>query len=109
MCNSESVIKFNNNNKKTIILYDSSVLLTKQATSSAERITTTISTGPYARLSEGGFEMERKVTKNELSLQVHHESRRGVWARLRAPEAERLYWLCLVHARSSLDFNSDFH
>ena len=34
--------------------------------------------------------MERKLTKNELSLQCHQSLRRGVWARLRPPEAERL-------------------
>ena len=50
----------------------------------------TPTTGPYAGFSEGGFEMENLVTENELSLQVDPSWRRGVWARLRAPEVERL-------------------
>ena len=41
--------------------------------------------GPYAGFFEGGFEMERKITKNELSLQVHQLSRGGVWGPVKGP------------------------
>ena len=45
----------------------------------------TVLTGPYTGFSEGWFEMEMKVTKNEFSMQVHQSLWRGVRGPLKGP------------------------
>ena len=54
--------------------------------------------------------MERNITKKKTNLcTCSHHHGVGFGARLRAPEADRLYRLYLVHSRSSLDINCDVH
>ena len=55
--------------------------------------------------------MERKVTILKVNYLCKWTTHYGVGfgVRLRAPKAARLYRLCLVHSRSSLDLNNDFH